>query len=95
VVIRMENGRRPLRWRLSKGRKKSSRRCSSRLKKMTEELAGLERPGKEEARIAGLIAALEKGTATLMAEPTGPKAACAYAEANRIAAELGLFNCSI
>lgn len=65
------------------------------VEKMTEELADLGPPKGDAQEVAAIIAAFEKGSAAVSADPTGPKVTSAYGEANQLAAEYGLADCSI
>ena len=65
------------------------------VEQMTEELADLGPPKGEAKEVAAIVAAFEAGTASVKAEPEGPKITSAYAEANKLAAAYGLSECAI
>lgn len=65
------------------------------IQKMTEELAGLKPPKRDEKQVAAIIAGFEKGIAKLEANPQGPAIVNAFSSADKQAEAYGLNNCTI
>lgn len=62
---------------------------------MTDELGELGAPTGQEEEVEAIIAAFEDGVSQLEAEPTGPKSATAFEQADKQAAAYGLTECTI
>lgn len=62
---------------------------------MTDELADLSPPKGDEKQVEAIVAAFEGGVAKVEADPVGSEAETPFAEANELALEYGLTDCTI